>query len=133
MQCTLVGIARLLECYSYCRSSLPCSSSAYFYLDGIETNSKFSLTVWYNEHPENRVSFCQAPEILDKSILLSLTKLAYSSARPSGVGGGGVWRGVLRISSDRDDRRILGGSKFSSSEIFWGGKFWQVFFLGCLI
>ena len=93
MQCTLVGIARLLECYSYCRSSLPCSSSAYFYLDGIETNSKFSLTVWYNEHPENRVSFCQAPEILDKSILLSLTKLAYSSARPSGVGGGGFGGG----------------------------------------
>ena len=28
---------------------------------------------------------------------------------------------------------FLGGSKFSSSGFFWGGKFLQVFFLGCLI
>ena len=38
-------------------------------------------------------------------------------------------RGVLPISSDRDDRRIFGGLKcyFSISGFFWVGKFWQVF------
>jgi len=42
---------------------------------------------------------------------------------------GGEWGYyVLRISSDRDDRRILGGLKFSISGFFWVGKFWQVFF-----
>ena len=42
---------------------------------------------------------------------------------------------VLRmISSDRDDRRIFGGLKFSISGFFWVGKFCQVFFsLGSLI
>ena len=39
-------------------------------------------------------------------------------------------RGVLWISSDRDDQRILGGLKFSISGFFGVGKFWQVFFLG---
>ena len=34
--------------------------------------------------------------------------------------GGG---GVIRISSDRDDRRILLGLKFSISEFFGVGKF----------
>ena len=40
-------------------------------------------------------------------------------------------RGVLQISSDRDDWRILGGGLkcyFSISGFFWVGKFWQVFF-----
>ena len=38
-------------------------------------------------------------------------------------------RRVLRISSDRDDRRIFGGLKFSIWGFFGGvGKFWQVFF-----
>ena len=46
-------------------------------------------------------------------------------------GGGG--RGVLRISSDRDDQRIFWGFKFSILGFFWVGKFWQVFFLGSLI
>ena len=42
----------------------------------------------------------------------------------------GGW--VLRISSDRDDRRIFWGLKFSI--FFWVGKFWQVFSsLGSLI
>ena len=43
-----------------------------------------------------------------------------------GLGGGG---GSLRISSDRDDRRIFWGLKFSISGFFGGrgvGKFWQV-------
>ena len=42
---------------------------------------------------------------------------------------------VLRmISSDRDDRRIFRGLKFSISGFFWVGKFCQVFFsLGSLI
>ena len=42
---------------------------------------------------------------------------------------------VLRmISSDRDDRGIFGGLKFSISGFFWVGKFCQVFFsLGSLI
>ena len=35
---------------------------------------------------------------------------------------------VLRISSDRDDRRIFGGLKFSISGFFWVVKFWLVFF-----
>ena len=40
----------------------------------------------------------------------------------------------LRISSDRDDRRIFGGLKCSISGFFWVGKFWQVFSsLGSLI
>ena len=43
-----------------------------------------------------------------------------------GLGGGGWGRGVLRISSDREDRRILGGD-FSISG-FFVGNFWQVFF-----
>ena len=44
----------------------------------------------------------------------------------------GGW--VLRISSDRDDRRIFWGLKFSISGIFGVGKFWQVFSsLGSLI
>ena len=33
------------------------------------------------------------------------------------------------MSRDRDNRRILGGLKFSISGFFWVGKFWQVFFL----
>ena len=40
--------------------------------------------------------------------------------------GGG---GVLLISSDRDDRRILLGLKFSILGIFWVGKFGK-YFLG---
>ena len=38
--------------------------------------------------------------------------------------------GVLWISSDRDDGRILGGGgvRFSISGFFWVGKFWQVLF-----
>ena len=44
----------------------------------------------------------------------------------------GGW--VLRISSDRDDRRIFWGLKFSISGFFGVGKFWQVFSsLGSLI
>ena len=44
----------------------------------------------------------------------------------------GGW--VLRmISSDRDDRRIFWGLKFSISGFFWVGKFYQAFFsLGLL-
>ena len=37
-----------------------------------------------------------------------------------------VGGGVLRISSDRDDRRILGDLKFVILVFFWAGKFWQV-------
>ena len=38
-------------------------------------------------------------------------------------------RGVLRISSDRDDRRIFGGLKFSILGFFGDvGKIWQVLF-----
>ena len=44
---------------------------------------------------------------------------------PGGGGGGG---GVLRISSDRVDRRIFGGLKFLIS-----GFFWANIFLGSLI
>ena len=36
--------------------------------------------------------------------------------------------GVLGISSDRDDRRIFLGLKFSISGFFLGTKIWQVFF-----
>ena len=43
------------------------------------------------------------------------------------AGGGG---GVLRLPSDRNDRRIFLGLKFSISGFFWVGKFWQVFFWG---
>ena len=43
----------------------------------------------------------------------------------SGVGGGG---GVLRISSDGDDRRIFLGLKFSIPGFFWVGKFGKYFF-----
>ena len=35
--------------------------------------------------------------------------------------------GVLRISSDRDDRRIFLGFKFSISRFFGTGNIWQVF------
>ena len=35
---------------------------------------------------------------------------------------------VLRISSDRDDRRIFLGLKFSISGFFGGRNIWQVFF-----
>ena len=38
--------------------------------------------------------------------------------------------GVLRISSDGDDRRIFWGLKFSIPGFFLGRKIWQVFFLG---
>ena len=41
------------------------------------------------------------------------------------VTGGG---GVIRILSDRDDRRIFLGSKFSISRFFGVGKSWQAFF-----
>ena len=44
--------------------------------------------------------------------------------------GGG---GVLRISSDGDDRRIFGGFEIFDSGIFLGRKIWQVFFFGGLI
>ena len=37
-------------------------------------------------------------------------------------------RGVLRISSDGDDRRIFLGLKFSIPGIFWVGKFGKYFF-----
>ena len=36
--------------------------------------------------------------------------------------------GALQISSDRDDRKIFWGLKFSISGFFGVGKFWQVFF-----
>ena len=39
--------------------------------------------------------------------------------------GGG---GVLQISSEGDDQRILGGLKFSIPGFFLGRKIWQVFF-----
>ena len=39
-----------------------------------------------------------------------------------------VPEGVLQISSDRDNRRMFLGLKFSVSRFFWVGKFWQVFF-----
>ena len=37
-------------------------------------------------------------------------------------------RGVLRISSDGDDRRIFVGLKFSIPGFFWVGKFGKYFF-----
>ena len=43
---------------------------------------------------------------------------------PWGEGGGGV----LRISSDGDDRRIFWGLKFSIPGSFWVGKFGKYFF-----
>ena len=39
-----------------------------------------------------------------------------------------VPEGVLQISSDRDNRRMFLGLKFSVSRFFWVGNFWQVFF-----
>ena len=47
------------------------------------------------------------------------------------MGGGGV----LRISSDGDNRRIFfgGGVEIFHSGMFLGRKIWQVFFLGGLI
>ena len=45
---------------------------------------------------------------------------------PPGGGGGG---GELRISSDRDDRRIFLGLKFSIPGFFWVRKF-GMYFLG---
>ena len=45
------------------------------------------------------------------------------------VGGGGV----LRFSSDRDNRRILGGFKFSISGFFGGRKILASIFFGNLI
>ena len=50
-----------------------------------------------------------------------------------GTRSGCVPRGILRISSDRDDQRIFWGLKFSISGFFWVGKFWQVCFWGSLI
>ena len=41
---------------------------------------------------------------------------------------GGEGGRLLRISSDRDNRRIFWGLKFSISGFFGVGKFWQVFF-----
>ena len=38
-------------------------------------------------------------------------------------------RGVLRISSDRDDQRIFLGLKFSITRFFWVGKFGKYFFV----
>ena len=73
----------------------------------------------------------QAPEILDKSILLSLTKLAYSSASPSRVARGRL--GVLRISSDRGDRRIFLGFEIFEFGDFLGWKILASIFFGCLI
>ena len=43
---------------------------------------------------------------------------------PWGEGGGGV----LRISSDGDDRRTFWGLKFSIPGSFWVGKFGKYFF-----
>ena len=37
-------------------------------------------------------------------------------------------RGVLRISTDGDDRRIFLGLKFSIPGFFWVGKFGKYFF-----
>ena len=44
-------------------------------------------------------------------------------------------KGVLRISSEGDDKRILSALKFSIPEFFFlgGGEMWQVFFWGGLI
>ena len=44
-----------------------------------------------------------------------------------------VWGGVLRISSDRDNRRILGGFKFSISGFFGGRKILASIFFDTLI
>ena len=41
---------------------------------------------------------------------------------------GGVGAGVIWILSDRDDRRIFLGLKFSILRFFGVGKFWQTFF-----
>ena len=43
------------------------------------------------------------------------------------------WGGVLRISSDRDDRRTFFGLKFSVSGFLWVRTYWQVFLGGSLI
>ena len=57
------------------------------------------------------------------------TEGAIEGVRIKGVSAPGG--GVLRISSDRDDQRFLGGLKSSISGFFWGGgKFWQTYFLG---
>ena len=49
---------------------------------------------------------------------------AFPSPCPQGPPGGGV----LRISSDGDDRRIFLGFEIFDSGIFLGRKIWQVFF-----
>ena len=45
-----------------------------------------------------------------------------------GRGGLHVGRGILRISSDGDDRRVFWGLKFLIPGICFGKKIWQVFF-----
>ena len=58
-----------------------------------------------------------------------MTKIARTELFAGQIGGEGG--GLLRISSDRDNQRILaggGGLKFSISGFFVAGKFWQVCF-----
>ena len=47
-------------------------------------------------------------------------KISGLSLKPQG------W-GVFRISSYKDDKRIVFGLKFSMAGFFWVGEFWQVF------
>ena len=41
-------------------------------------------------------------------------------------------RGVLQISSDKEDQRIFGGLKFLILGFFWVGKFGEYFFGGLI-
>ena len=46
--------------------------------------------------------------------------------------GWGVWRGVIRISSDRDDRRIFGVFDIFEFGVFLGVENFGKYFLGLL-
>ena len=63
------------------------------------------------------------------SNLLHTFQCSEGDSMPKGRGGGGGGLGVLRISSDEDDRRIFGGLKFSIPGFFLVGKFGK-YFLG---
>ena len=75
------------------------------------------------ERPWHRLVTCPLvhPKILG---------IIFQGKSPGDEVGGGVG-GVLRISSDGDDRRIILGLKFSIPG-FFGRKIWQVYFFGWL-
>ena len=65
------------------------------------------------------------------SNLLHTFQCSEGDSMPKGRGGGGGGLGVLRISSDEDDRsKDFWGFEIFDSRIFFGRKIWQVFFGG---